>query len=93
MFKVNNKLTDDKVRNRTREELEVRKKEFLKICDILNNLEIRYFLQGGILLGAIRHNGFIPWDWDLEISVSSNEMISKMDHLLSKIRTSGFTHS
>ena len=85
------KVTDDKVRIRTQEELKIRKHEFLKICEILNNLEIRYFLQGGILLGAIRHNGFIPWDWDVEISVYSDEAIHKMDLLLSEITASGFS--
>ena len=79
-----------KVRIRTKSELQIRKNEFLKICNILNNMGINYFLQTGVLLGAIRNKNFIAWDWDVEFSVFPNEMLPKMDALISMIKSSNF---
>ena len=79
-----------KVRDRTKEELEVRKYEFLKICKILDELNVRYFLSTGILLGAVRDNSLIKWDWDIEISVFAEEFIDQIENVASLLRDSGF---
>ena len=40
--------------------------EFSQICE---RYKLRYYAFAGTALGAVRHNGFIPWDDDLDVAM------------------------
>ena len=60
---------DSDLRKLQMKELEILH-EFDRVC---KQLDLNYFLFYGTLLGAVRHQGFIPWDDDIDVIMTRNE--------------------
>ena len=73
----NNKLSPEFFRDEIRSDYLVTsqyKKLWAVQLDLIQELDrfckdfgVRYFAEGGTLLGAVRHQGFIPWDDDVDL--------------------------
>jgi len=66
-----------------------------RVVDIIEDVGIEYWLEGGTCLGAVRDGHFIPWDHDLDLGIKfeSEEKIKLLIQQLNsffKIETRGF---
>lgn len=52
-----------------------------EVVRVLDELKIPYYMQGGTMLGAIRHGGFIPWDDDVDLGIPRGDY----DRLLKEV--------
>lgn len=60
--------------NQTVKDVQKKILEIIKYIDkICRDNGIVYFIMGGTALGAVRHRGFIPWDDDLDIFMTTDQ--------------------
>ncbi len=85
-----NNSENSKIRIRTPQELSLQMEGLIELKKIMNSVLKNWFLSGGTLLGVYRDGDFIPWDWDVEVTVLSEEALIKEGVLLKSLVSAGF---
>lgn len=80
LFKDTNYIKSARPKENTRElYVKALYQIMLDVHNVFTVTNIEYWADWGTLLGAVRHEGFIPWDDDLDISIfNSSEQKFKM---------------
>ena len=78
-------MTNEELRKKYNPDGSLLRRQQLRMLDILSEVDrickkhdIPYWLSSGTLIGAMRHNGFIPWDDDLDIEMMRKDYLRLM---------------
>lgn len=70
--------------------LEITARKMLKVvCRLLDNNDIPYTLEGGTLLGIVRENRLLPWDNDIDITIT-DDYLDKLISIRWKLWLAGY---
>ena len=78
-------MTNEELRKRYNPEGSLLRRQQMRMLEILSEVDrickkhdIPYWLSSGTLIGAMRHDGFIPWDDDLDIEMMRKDYLRLM---------------
>lgn len=71
-------------------ELVFRESALVELAEVLEELEVAYFVADGTLLGAARDGDFIPWDPDVGIWIKAEIFLLNREKLIELLASKGF---
>lgn len=81
-FLINNSLDIQKIKPRP-SVYDIQVLEFKiveRLDEFFKKIGVEYFFYGGALLGAVRHQGFVPWDDDVDLAVLKEDFEILLQH-------------
>ena len=85
-------MNHEELRSRFNPEGSLLRRQQMRMLEILIEVDrickkhdIRYWLSSGTLIGALRHDGFIPWDDDLDIEMMRQDYLRLLEVLPSEL--------
>ncbi|XOV79291.1 MAG: LicD family protein [Aestuariibacter sp.] len=65
------------------------RRHLAEVMQVFEQLDIEVWIDQGTLLGAVRDDGFIPWDWDIDLSAWYGDWVEQPE-LQEKLKNAGF---
>eukprot|EP00117_Sycon_ciliatum_P038332 scpid53815/ scgid28501/ len=57
--------------------------------EVAEEIDLRFWLEFGTMLGATRYGTFIPWDYDMDLAVVKEEFLPKLDRFRALMKKRG----